>query len=57
MLTQHAQVSVEYLNTLSQNSNISQVISGISKPMIACWYSFECISHGDSKYGYEIPQF
>ena len=22
----------------------------------ACLYSFECISHGDSKYGYEIPK-
>ena len=22
----------------------------------ACLYSFECISHGDSKYGHEIPK-
>ena len=23
----------------------------------ACLYSVECISHGDSKYGHDIPQF
>ena len=23
----------------------------------ACWYLFDCISHGDSEYGNEIQQF